>query len=449
MKKRKIRVIAIFTIGIICIIGMLSRINIEPADYGKSLQNQVNKAEKLLNGADVGNDNGEYSKFTVQAFQQQINEARSVLSDKGSVYESKKAAYKALKGSIENFKESTNKNCLSNSETENLIKDKKLKIQTIELSKYQKLQWYIDGAKLNKAQAINLEVRLNGPYDKLINTFMEKFKMQGQIISFYHNGNFPGSVNVNIDYTCGKNGTVYLYKYDSGKKNFIYISDAQVIDKVVNLTVNQGGEYIILVNKLEYYTADKDLKNISAVNDTKVQITKQQTVPKVNKNTAANKVNSGNTVSDRAQIPNKEKPAQSTKKSCTIEIRCDTLAKDLSMLTNPNLKKYVPSDGTILPKSAAEFSDGETVYDVLSRACRNAGIHMESRYTPMYGSYYIEGINHLYEFDGGKTSGWMYKVNGKFPNYGCSAYKLKGGEEIVWVYTCDLGKDVGDNSMSN
>ena len=57
--------------------------------------------------------------------------------------------------------------------------------------------------------------------------------------------------------------------------------------------------------------------------------------------------------------------------------------------------------------------------------------------------HYIEGIHNLYEFDCGDLSGWMYKVNGWFPNYGCSRYQLKQGDVIEWVYTCDLGKDVG------
>ena len=62
----------------------------------------------------------------------------------------------------------------------------------------------------------------------------------------------------------------------------------------------------------------------------------------------------------------------------------------------------------------------------------------------MYDSYYIEGINHLYEFDCGEQSGWMYKVNEWFPNYGCSSYELSDGDVIVWCYTCKgLGTDVG------
>ena len=42
----------------------------------------------------------------------------------------------------------------------------------------------------------------------------------------------------------------------------------------------------------------------------------------------------------------------------------------------------------------------------------------------------------------------MYKVNGWFPNYGCSRYQVEDGDVICWVYTCDLGADVGDNSMN-
>lgn len=44
----------------------------------------------------------------------------------------------------------------------------------------------------------------------------------------------------------------------------------------------------------------------------------------------------------------------------------------------------------------------------------------------------------------GPLSGWMYKVNGEFPGYGSSKYKLSNGDVIEWVYTCDLGRDVGN-----
>ena len=127
----------------------------------------------------------------------------------------------------------------------------------------------------------------------------------------------------------------------------------------------------------------------------------------------------------------------------SLAIRCDTLAADPSKLKDKSLQDYVPADGVILYLPKVKVKKGETVYDVLDRVCRDKGIHMEAVYTPNYGADYIEGINYLYEFDAGEQSGWMYKVNGVFPNYGCSDYVLEDGDSIVWAYTCDMGKDLG------
>lgn len=129
--------------------------------------------------------------------------------------------------------------------------------------------------------------------------------------------------------------------------------------------------------------------------------------------------------------------------ACTITILCDTVLDHLDSLDAAKVP-YQPKDGVILPETAVTVSEGETVFEVLQRVCSAAEIPLEYSWTPLYDSYYVEGINHLYEFDCGKTSGWMYQVNGEFPNYGCSAYAVQPGDVIVWCYTCvGLGADVG------
>ena len=109
--------------------------------------------------------------------------------------------------------------------------------------------------------------------------------------------------------------------------------------------------------------------------------------------------------------------------------------------------ELVPGDGWLLEETTVSFTEGENVFDVLQRVTMEHQIHMEYVDTPLYNSAYIEGIGNLYEFDCGNESGWMYNVNGWFPNDGCSQYDLQDGDVICWVYTCDLGRDVGDNSM--
>ena len=128
--------------------------------------------------------------------------------------------------------------------------------------------------------------------------------------------------------------------------------------------------------------------------------------------------------------------------TCTFSIECSTILNNLKDL-DPNKRELVPSNGVILAPIAVTFYEGESVYDVLQRVCKENNIHMESSWTPIYNSAYIEGIHNLYEFDCGALSGWMYRVNGWYPNYGCSRYQLVDGEVVEWRYTCDLGNDVG------
>ena len=130
----------------------------------------------------------------------------------------------------------------------------------------------------------------------------------------------------------------------------------------------------------------------------------------------------------------------------TISIRCDTILKNYGEL-DPALRsgEFVPPDGVILPPTKYVLRPGDTVFDILDRAVRYNKIQMEYQGADKnsYGSVYVQGIHYLYEFSCGPLSGWMYRVDGEFPNYGCSKYKLQNGQVIEWVYTCDLGKDVG------
>ncbi len=137
----------------------------------------------------------------------------------------------------------------------------------------------------------------------------------------------------------------------------------------------------------------------------------------------------------------------------TISIRCDTLLQEENwkkLDKQLREEKYVPSDGVILPETTCVLRKGDTAFDILKRVCRYKEIQMDYQGADsnIYSTAFIKGINYLYEFSCGDLSGWMYKVNGDFPNRGASSYKLKDGDVIDWVYTCDLGRDVGDTSMA-
>lgn len=127
---------------------------------------------------------------------------------------------------------------------------------------------------------------------------------------------------------------------------------------------------------------------------------------------------------------------------CAISIECSTVLEHMDQLRSEKVA-MIPEDGVLLKRTETVFYEGESVFDVLQRCCREQKLHMESEWTPIYQSAYIEGIGNLYEFDCGAGSGWTYCVNGQFPNVGASGYELQPGDEIEWHYTCELGADVG------
>jgi len=134
--------------------------------------------------------------------------------------------------------------------------------------------------------------------------------------------------------------------------------------------------------------------------------------------------------------------------TCTFSIECSSIFNHIKELDSEKLD-ILPENGIIFETQAVTFYEGESVYNVLQRICKENKIHLEATLTPVYNSAYVEGIQNLYEFDCGSSSGWMYRVNGWYPNYGCSSYQLKQGDVVEWRYTCELGSDInGGNNLT-
>ncbi len=128
---------------------------------------------------------------------------------------------------------------------------------------------------------------------------------------------------------------------------------------------------------------------------------------------------------------------QDNEMTCTLAVCCDDVFNHLDKLKKDKIA-ILAEDGIVFPETKVSFSEGESVFDVLNREMKKAGIHLEFVNTPAYNSVYIEGINNLYEFDCGSTSGWTYTVNGESPMHGCSQHKVKKDDKIEFIYKCSL-----------
>ena len=98
----------------------------------------------------------------------------------------------------------------------------------------------------------------------------------------------------------------------------------------------------------------------------------------------------------------------------TFSRNCSPILIKMDQLES-GLESYVPSDGVI-----------------------------QYEYEGTDADIYIEGIANLYEFSCGQLSGWEYCVNDVFPSVGCNSYDLHDGDTIKFLYTCNLGADIGN-----
>ena len=118
--------------------------------------------------------------------------------------------------------------------------------------------------------------------------------------------------------------------------------------------------------------------------------------------------------------------------SVTVSIKCDTIV-------GKSDKDYIPSDGIILSDSFL-IEENETVFDILVEAAKKHSIQLD--YSGTSDTVYLSGINYIYEFDFGDLSGWLYKVNGETASVGCDRYILSDGDNIEWLYSCEMGNDL-------
>ena len=310
-------------------------------------------------------------------------------------------------------------------------------------------EWTVFGSDIAEARDTNLSVSLEKINNGLRIAFAEK--------EYF---GFPALLSVHLAEKWSAdsatayigNDAVYSVSVTGSKSESILnisvnkiVAECEVIPddvtktEAVTSTNTTSSEKVVLSdNKNNIATTDKTDNYLSDVKDTDNRVYSDGSV-KVTDKYETDPIPEGKPMPvepENQEINNKKKY------TCTFSIECSTILNNLDKLDSDKLE-LIPSDGVILAPTKVTFYEGESVFDVLQQVCKENGIHMEASWTPVYNSAYIEGIYNLYEFDCGELSGWMYRVNGWYPNYGCSRYQLADGEVVEWRYTCDLGNDVG------
>ena len=89
-----------------------------------------------------------------------------------------------------------------------------------------------------------------------------------------------------------------------------------------------------------------------------------------------------------------------------------------------------------------EYAEGSTVYDVFSDLLAKHGYTCKRRGSYIAAITSNSGVT-LEEFDEGKNSGWMYRVNGELASKYMSAQGLEDGDRIELYFTSDWTSEPG------
>ncbi len=307
-----------------------------------------------------------------------------------------------------------------------------------------KYEWTVFGSDIDEAKAINLSLILNdGDEENSVKgSFVSNEKIDIPLVL---------SIHLKEKWTA-QNAVVY--------KDGLPVCSASLTGNqtsILNFSVTDTvGSFTIIAEKASTPAENKTENETSQNQNTSSEAKEQDHYLSKPQNGTSGRVYSDGKATEQDKYktdpipegkpmpvePEDQKVDDKKTYTCTFSIECSTILNNLSDL-EPDKFEVLPKDGIILKKQTVTFYEGESVYDVLQRICKENNIHMEASWTPMYNSAYVEGIHNLYEFDCGSLSGWMYRVNGWYPNYGCSRYQLAQGDIVEWRYTCDLGRDVG------
>ncbi len=126
-------------------------------------------------------------------------------------------------------------------------------------------------------------------------------------------------------------------------------------------------------------------------------------------------------------------------------VRMQAAKRALAVRPTVSVSFALSGRGMGFPEDALSYAEGSTVYDVFSDMLAKHGYTCKRR-----GSY-IASITSdsgktLEEFDEGKNSGWMYRVNGELVGQYMSARGLKDGDRIEVFFTSDWTSEPGAGS---
>lgn len=124
------------------------------------------------------------------------------------------------------------------------------------------------------------------------------------------------------------------------------------------------------------------------------------------------------------------------------ESRVQAASRALAARPTVTVSFSLTGRGMGFAESNLEYAEGSTVYDVFSDLLAEHGYTCKRRGSYIAAITSNSGVT-LEEFDEGKNSGWMYRVNGELVGRYMSAQGLNDGDRIELYFTSDWTSEPG------
>ena len=123
-------------------------------------------------------------------------------------------------------------------------------------------------------------------------------------------------------------------------------------------------------------------------------------------------------------------------------VRMQAAKRALAVRPTVTVSFSLSGRGMGFTESNLEYAEGSTVYDVFSDRLVKRGYTCKRRGSYIAAITSNSGVT-LEEFDEGKNSGWMYRVNGELVGRYMSAQGLEDGDRIELYFTSDWTSEPG------
>ena len=103
---------------------------------------------------------------------------------------------------------------------------------------------------------------------------------------------------------------------------------------------------------------------------------------------------------------------------------------------------HTDTDAWILPTVVRDLPEGTTAFEVFKQVLAANGYTYDAKGSYVRAVIAPDGTK-VAELSKGQYSGWMYRVNGEFPDTYMGAYELEDGDVIEVLFTADYTKEPG------